>query len=241
MAVNRSTGALDAVLTNVHGNEIPYRSPFDPLIATVPHTTDYGDAPTFTPFTVQDAGLGTTYDTLGVGIEAGTHAVWGRWHNKCVVGRVGSPSGCDDSHGGDGVVYVYGSVGTEPTYFPQYPNWFDARKSYELRPIRDLFNLAMHPLFCGQDQATALYACRDRGRPWDIMNSAGDDEGDLPWVWGLNGVVGGACREPNMLLFPGYLFWGYFRWPGGVFNGCSYNTNEYLNAIRSVCVPSKPC
>ena len=89
IAVHKASGALDAVLTNSHGREIPYRSPFDGAIGTRPHHTYAQDLPTYTPFTVRNS-QGVPYDTLAVGIEAETHTTWGRWHNKCIIGTPGT-------------------------------------------------------------------------------------------------------------------------------------------------------
>ncbi|HLK90137.1 MAG TPA: hypothetical protein VKZ18_09590 [Polyangia bacterium] len=242
IAVNNSTGALDAVLTNTHGKEIPYHSPFDSSMLNLPHYTDSTDSPTFSYFSVR--GSQGAYDTLGVGVEADTHATWGRWHNKCVIGPSGSPSGCDDGHGGDGVVYVYGGVSDTVGTINQYPNWYRSSPvRYTLRPLTDLYGYALQSSYCGQSGATALYACQSAGRPWDLMNSAGDDAADLPWVWGEYGVVPTTCQGRNVIMQPGYIFSRYFEWPAGRLNACAYNSNTFatMTTNAGVCTPQASC
>jgi hypothetical protein len=249
IAVNRTTGALDAVLTNTHGKEIPYHSPFDTSMSNNPHYTDSTDAPTFSYFSMR--GSPGAFDTVGIGFEAGTHATWGRWHNRCVIGTEGSPSGCDDSHGGDGVVYTYGGVADTVTTISAHPNWFsNSRVRYALRPLSELYNNALQTNFCGESEPTALYGCQ-ASRPWDQMNGPLLQQGsgppvdhnaaDLPWVWGENGVVGNACEGFNIILQPGWMFSKYFRWPYGRLNACQVSFNEFNFASIPVCGVEPNC
>ena len=189
-----------------------------------PHHTYAQDLPTYTPFTVRNS-QGVPYDTLAVGIEAETHTTWGRWHNKCIIGTPGTQSGCDEGHGGDGVVYVYGGVADVIGTVPNYPNWYttaSARVRYRLRPLLELYNYAELTTSCGQNEPSALYSCQTEGMPWDQMNSAADDQGDLPWVWGEYGTITNACLDKNMTLQPGFIFGRYFTWPASRLNECAY-------------------
>jgi hypothetical protein len=246
IAVNRTTGEVDAMLSNAHGNYIPYRSPFDtnPFMATHPRPGQYGDESTFTHFTTTSP-TGFLYDTIAVGVEAGTHATWGRWHNRCIVGPVGSTSGCDTSHGGDGVVLEYRNTAVSmiPSSVKNWPDWGKTtnRLGYDLLPIRDLFTLANNPSYAGQNEPTALYRVDAHGVPWDMFNAGGDDAGDLPWAWGLTQVIGHACTERNMLLQPGWIFRHYFLWPSGVHDGCGTDANNSYQQQISVCEPPPAC
>jgi len=241
IAVNRNTGTLDAVLTNTHGKQIPYRSLFDPpflspdALFNVEHFSDSTDEGTFAYFSMRKGSL--AYDTLGAGVEANTHATWGRWHNRCVIGPQGSPSGCDDSHGGDGIVYVYGGVADQVTTVSGHPNWFtDSRVRYALRPLSDLYGYALQQSYCGESEATALYACQSEGRPWDLMNGqGGGDAGILPWAWGEWAGVSTACSDMNLIMQPGYIFNKYFMWPPGRFDPCGYTWNGFAFSTIPLC------
>jgi hypothetical protein len=244
LAVHKDTQSLDAVLTNEHGRLRNFRSPFAPTI--VPQNYPVSEErKVFSFFTVQHAGLGLTYDTLAVGMESGTHAVWGRWHDKCVIGPGGSASGCDNSKGGDGVVYMYSPAATEPTTFPQYPNWLNGLSYYRLTPIRALLDHANSPGSCGQSH---LYACQSQPQPWDVMNGAGDDKGDLPWVWrpnptGDNNIITSACNtinERSALVHPAFTFAHKFSWPPGRYT-CGEVSNEYRAAMPPGCTLPPAC
>lgn len=145
-----------------------------------------------------------------------------------MIGPQGSPSGCDDSHGGDGIVYYYKNCAEEPSNIKQYPNW--QWVGYDLKDIADLFILAHKNWSCGQWEPYALFRCDAHGVPWDKFNAFADDAGDLPWAWGLTGVVDNAF-ERNMLINPGWIFRRYFYWPTGTFNSNSYINNWYSNYL----------
>lgn len=211
-ALNNSTGQIEAVLANVHGPYVPYVSPWDVRHIKIKkkHQGGYRDQLDFSLLRryPRSTGLPYAYDALAVGVEANTHAVWGRWHNKCVIGPQGSPSGCDDSHGGDGIIYVYKNAAEVPVAFNQYPNWTEY--GYALRDVKDLWDKAQDPAFCGQSGNTAIFACQSRA-PWDVFNSSGGDAGDLPWVWGTNQVIGHVCDGANILLTPAEIFLDWFE------------------------------
>jgi hypothetical protein len=183
------------------------------------------------------------FDTVGVGIEAETHSVWGRWHNKCVIGPEGSPSGCDDSHGGDGVVYVYNGTYEQVGAISGHPNWLsNSRVGYGLRPMSELYAFARQQGFCGQDEANALYACHGEGMPWDVMN--GDITGDagvLPWAWTEWGTASNTCAERNVIMQPGFIFNRYFMWPPGRFDACTYSWNGFAFDTIPLCTVQSAC
>jgi hypothetical protein len=161
-----------------------------------------------------------TYDALAVGVEANPPAVWGRWDSNCVIGPAGYPDGCDDSHGGDGLIYHYDNRPDVPQPpFAQYPDWPEF--SYELIDIDGLWDLAHQPETCGQadpnrpatEPPPFLFACHGGPVPWDTFNSGGEDAGNLPWTWGPSGVLDHVCNTdaPNMLLDPAGVFAGFFK------------------------------
>jgi hypothetical protein len=263
VAVDKATGEVEALLSNAHGNYVPYRSLFEPSIVPHPRPThsvcsargvcqtvpQFSDAPTFTHFTTTSP-TGFFYDTIGVGVEAGTHATWGRWHNRCILGGAGSASNCDSSHGGDGVVYEYrnNAVALSNGSAKAWPTWGKAanRVGYDLLPIGDLFSLAHNPSYAGQNEPTALYRVDGHGMPWDRFNGSGDDAGDPPWAWGLTGVIDHACDQVNgrnMLLQPGWIFHNYFLWPMGGHDACGTDPgNLYLEHMRvAACLPPTTC
>jgi hypothetical protein len=235
LAVHRTTGALDAVLTNIHGKEIPYHSLFDTSMSNVDHFIgwDETDDPYFTYFSMWAPTPGA-FDTVGVGIESGTHATWGRWHNRCVIGTEGTTLHCDDSHGGDGIVYTYAGITDTVRSVASHPNWFtNGRTRYALRPLTDLYNTALQASGTGCG-STALYACQPQGRPWDQMNAA-SPAGDLPWVWGEMGTTTTTCTDKNLIMQPGYIFSKYFVWPADRLNACQYSWNGFQFSTIPVC------
>lgn len=218
VAVSRSSGQIEAMLTNVHGPYVPYVAPWDVRrIQIKKQNKEYRDLPDFTLLrqSPKSSGLPYAYDALAVGIEANTHAVWGRWNNKCVVGPTGSPSGCDDSHGGDGVVYVYKNKAEVPGSFKRFPNWMEY--GYQLRDIKELWIKAQDPAYCGDKEPTAIFS--RSVVPCVKFNGLGKDEGDLPWVWGTNQVIDRVCgNEPNVLLNPAAIFQAWFEFPANTFS-----------------------
>jgi len=240
LAVNKTTGSPDAMLTNVHGTLIPYRSPFLNL-PTLPTSGEGSDFSSFSFYTVFD--INGPFDTVGVGVESITHAVWGRWHNKCVIGPEGSPSGCDDSHGGDGILYQYGNTAGTVGTIGSYPNWPSARTFYQLIPLSTLYAFAQNQSFCGQDQATALFACDGTSKgtpPWDMMNGQDLDKADLPWVWGRFGPTKDVCHAsaPNLGVHPGVIFRDFYTWPAGRLDACNYVDNQFRTL--TTCTPLLP-
>jgi hypothetical protein len=233
VALNRSTGMLEALLANVHGPYVPYVAPWDVWRIRIKkqHQNGYRDQLDFTLLRRYpiSSGLTYAYDALAVGVEANTHAVWGRWHNKCVIGSQGSPSGCDDTHGGDGVVYVYKDKAEVPVAFEQFPKW--GEYGYEMRDIKDLWHKAQDPVYCGQTENTAIFACQS-AMPWDVFNSEGDDAGDLPWVWGIDHVNDHLSDGPNILLNPAEIFLEWFEFPPSTFSSV-YQYQPYIVSLPS--------
>jgi hypothetical protein len=225
--VNRCTAELEAILTNVHGPYVPYVSPWslERIRVAKSHPGGYHDEHAFslTGRTMTAGGIVHTYDTLAVGIEANTHAVWGRWHNECVVGPQGSPSKCDDSHGGDGIIYGYTGTAEVPQIFNQFPNWHEY--GYQLRDMATIWSMAQVRTSCGQSEPTAIFACQATP-PWDRFNARGADKGDLPWVWGTTKVIGHVCNGPNMLLDPAAIFLDWFQFPPDSFSA-TYKVHLY--------------
>lgn len=244
VSYNRCTRHLDALLTNQHGSYASYVAPDNPSLRPSDDRRGvaliYGQpdeegfyAPdrmfTLLEWTSTVSGLQQTYDALAVGIEANTHAVWGRWDSICVIGPSGRPElGCDpDEHGGDGLVYHYDNFGEVPqTPYPQYPAW--PIVSYELIDVAGLWDLAHQPETCGQadlDRPSGepppsfLFACHDDPVPWDTFNAEGEDAGNLPWSWGPSAVIDHVCDNdaPNMLLDPAGVFAGFFEHDIGYF------------------------
>ena len=79
-----------------------------------------------------------------------------------------------------------------------------------------MWQWAFDPKSCGQDQPTATFACQVVAGwtvPWDKMNSKGTDSGDLPWAWGLDGIIDHTCQGPSVLLDPAAIFLHWFQWP----------------------------
>lgn len=217
LAVNNRTGWPEALLTNVHGPYVPYVGPDTPDVrARRQHPDGYRDQPGFTmlPRLLDPSDPSSRYDALAVGVEANTHAVWGRWNTNCVIGPSGSGA-CDDSHGGDGLIYVYKGRSEVPRVFNRYPDWVEV--GYRLVDIQDLWQRAWEPDACGQDEPSALFACQEE-RPWDKFNSSGEDAGDLPWVWGVERVLDHTCDGPDILLEPAEVFLQWFVFPPGTFS-----------------------
>jgi hypothetical protein len=242
-ALNRCTSELEAILTNVHGPYVPYVSPWSLERIRVRKLSSEENRPWRGPprdqldFSLMRRPIasGGTYDTLAVGIEAKGHAVWGRWHNKCVVGPppLGSPSGCDNSHGGDGVIYAYTGMAEVPQIFNKYPDWHEY--GYQLRDIATLWSMAQDASSCGQSQPTAIFACESKP-PWDIFNSRGEDKGDLPWVWGIDRTIEYVCDGPNILLDPAAVFIDWFIFPPNSISA-TYKVHPY--AAIFMCPPAR--
>ncbi len=235
VSYNRCTRHLDALLANQHGSYASYVAPDNPSLRppvdrrgvklTDGQPDDEGFYAPGRMFTLHDQ---QTYDALAVGVEANTHAVWGRWDSNCVIGPTGHPDGCDpDEHGGDGLIYHYDNFAEEPQPpYPQYPAW--PIVSYELIDIAGLWDLAHQPETCGQADPNRspaepppsfLFACHDDPVPWDTLNSEGEDAGNLPWSWGPSAVLDHVCDNdaPNMLLHPAEVFAGFFEHAAGYF------------------------
>jgi hypothetical protein len=221
---NRCTNELDSVLTNYHGDYLPYVSETNPPgVAGV----QIRDAKTDDPeakFTVLDRTRWITdieytfYDVLAVGVEANTHAVHGQWDHCKVLGGSGRGFGYPfcSSHGGDGVIYEYRDLPElppQPAAFLQYPDW--PVTGYQLKDIKTLWEWAHDAEKCGQSGVDDLFACEaGRRLPHDTFNSEDDDAGNLPWTWGPSGVIGHVCDStPNMLLDPAAIFDAYFAYP----------------------------
>lgn len=238
VTVNRCTNQVDSLVANQHGNYIPYVAasnqswPNGVRIKTATNE-DYGLEAFFTlqerHFSV--SGVEHTYETLAVGVEANTHAVWGMWYSFCVVGPAGRAGwGCDNSHGGDGIIYSYDDYPQVPDQpLLQYPNW--PTNSYALVDIAGLWDFAHLDTSCGQDGDTHLYRCEGT-TPWDTLNGADTDAGNLPWTWGVSGVIGHVCDAPSMLLDPAAILDAYFEYPPGDYSP-SYLSNRY--AATSTC------
>jgi hypothetical protein len=209
IALNRKSNMPDAMLTNYHGSLLSYYPPYNaPALAKKAEPV----------FTLVEKRVKTLkFLTVGVGVEARTHATWGQWNHNCVIGpKYGKTSGCKDK-GGDGFIYTYKGYGEEPKNFNQYPNW--KRYGYRLIDIEILFKRAFLSKSCGQDSFHATFRCDEYGLPWSIMNGGGVDAGALPWIWGETGENHcQACEKSSILLDPATIFWKKFSWkPQGFF------------------------
>ena len=239
IAVHKATGALDAALSNIHGKEIPYRSLFDTSMSNVEHFIDWEetDDPYFTYFSMRAPTPGA-FDTIGVGIESGTHATWGRWHNRCVIGTEGSTLHCDDSHGGDGIVYTYAGITDTVQAVAGHPYWFtNGRTRYALRPLSDLYNTAIQTTGCG---STALYSCESEGRPWDL-DECHISSGKSALGLGRDGYTTTTCTARNLIMQPGYIFSKYFVWPSDRLNACQYSWNGFQFSTIPICTIQSAC
>jgi hypothetical protein len=72
------------------------------------------------------------------------------------------------------------------------------------------------------------------------MNAAGDDAADLPWVWGVAGVIETTCTGRSVLLHPGFVFASKFEWPTGRFDPDSSVSNDYLARLPASCRSTIP-
>jgi hypothetical protein len=232
LAIDRKRHELDVVLTNVHGRYVPYLRKHDMQRPAIRRRSgDYGD----------DIEILTMLKgefpapTLALGVEAETHAVWGRWNTRCVLGGAGTGGGgCDASHGGDGLCLVYAGRADQISRadIQQYPRW--KKRSYALCDIRELWARAVRPEMppnpastCGQSEPQATFACQSQ-HPWDVLNASGEDKGDMPWVWGTSGVIDHACRGANWALDPAAILSDWFAWDAF---SLGYDINLFRNDL----------
>jgi hypothetical protein len=232
LAIERRRHQLDVVLTNVHGRYVPYLRPHTARRPAIRRRSgDYGDDIEILTMLRGEFSV----PTLAIGVEAETHAVWGRWNTRCVLGGAGTGGGgCDTSHGGDGLRMTYAGRADQITKadIQQYPNW--KKRSYALRDIRDLWTRALRPELppnpaatCGQSGSQATFACQSM-YPWDVLNASGEDKGDMPWVWGTGGVIDHACREASWALDPAAILADWFAW--GTFS-LGYDVNRFRDEL----------
>ena len=228
VAINRKSRQPDALLSNVHGHYVAYIGAGASAPTIIKRSDKYGDPLEELRFVPSSKAPGLR--DLGIGVEANTHAVWGRWNSRCVLGGAGEGGGgCDASHGGDGIRYFYGARADVPTRSGQYPDW--PSYSYRLEDIQGLWQRALQPKTCGQGQPEATFACQlvdGWSVPWDTMNSSGKDTGDLPWAWGIDRVIGHACQGPSMLLDPAAILTRWFAWQSF---SAAYTSNPYLQGL----------
>ena len=233
IVVRKDMMRIQAAFTNAHGEKVDYVPIYSE--AAINHTSpNYGSDHTrhlsFIP-----KHWPSPHSRLAVGVEARTHVVWGRWDERCILGTHGAPSGCSSEKGGDGVILSYDREDPTPRNAallprPPYPAW--QTTTYKLLPVDDLLARAANGASSGDTCVTGQELYRWNNSPWeeyhhygDTFNSCGDDNGNLPWIWGRDValVLGHTCepdgaaptkRAPNVLADAATIFTYLFSIPG---------------------------
>lgn len=210
VAVSKVRNSIDAAFSFAHGDPVPYVAVRRDGDVQISRKLSLGWGSRSTHMTLVPRvhtcnGSSCLYERPAFGIENDTHASWGRWDDRCIIGEGvgGAISGCEWTRGGDGFVLVHGDPSQQQaaTVYDQYPRW--RRYVYRLKPVQELYALAhsLHPGLCGGPSsrccgASELYTCENVGYViagstvapdlYSVLNGAVCDKGNLPWSWGVD-------------------------------------------------------